>query len=98
MCVRPDRDSPIPPQNETASAMFEAATFKAAMQDDEWGEEREETWNRRLRGLEEWVCELLIKNQELRMSLRNDTANDIRRRSREKPLTTIECDIYDSPP
>ena len=34
-------------------------------------EEREEHWRSRLQSLEEWVCLLLIKNQELRMSLLN---------------------------
>jgi hypothetical protein len=31
-----------------------------------------------LRGLQECVCELLIKNQQLRMALREQTAKDLR--------------------
>lgn len=33
------------------------------------GQVLEEEWQERLRFLEQWVCELLIKNQQLRMSL-----------------------------
>jgi hypothetical protein len=55
--------------------MFEIDAFQAELQVDERLDDREEIWNRRLRSLEEWVCVLLIKNQELRMSLRNDIAN-----------------------
>ena len=98
MCVRQDRDSLAPSQTETASAMFEVDPFKSEQQGDEQGEKREETWNRRLRSLEEWICELLIKNQELRMSLRNDTANNnLRRQNSEEPLITTEGEVYDSP-
>jgi hypothetical protein len=38
-----------------------------------WPEQRslvlEDEWQERLRYLEQWICELLIKNQQLRMSL-----------------------------
>lgn len=44
------------------------------MQYEEAGEEQEE-WRRGLHGLQEWICELLIQNQELRMSLRNSGTN-----------------------
>jgi len=91
MCVRQDQDSPLPPQHETASALFGVNTFKAERQDDERRDDREETWNRRLRSLEEWICELLIRNQELRMSLRNENANN-------DLWGLSEGDIYDSPP
>ena len=98
MCVRQSQDSLVPSQTETASAMFEVDPFKAEQQEEEQGEKRGETWNRRLRSLEEWVCELLIKNQELRMSLRNDTANNnLRRRNSEEPSITTEGDAYGSP-
>jgi len=76
MRVRPNSDSPIPSRHETTSAMFEINPSNAELQDDEPGNDQEQTWKRRLRSLEEWVCELLIKNQELRMSLPNDTANN----------------------
>ncbi len=99
MSVRQDQDSPVPSQNETASALFGINTFKAELEDDERRDDREESWNRRLRSLEEWVCVLLIRNQELRMSLRNDTANsNPRKPSCEKQSITSEGDTFDSPP
>ena len=99
MSVRQDPDSPVPSQNETASALFGINTFKAELQDDERRDDREEIWNRRLRSLEEWVCVLLIKNQELRMSLRNDIANsNPRKPSCERQSITSESDTSDSPP
>ena len=99
MSVRQDQDSPVPSQNETASALFGINTFKAELQDDEHRDDQEEIWNRRLRSLEEWVCVLLIKNQELRMSLRNDIANsNPRKPSCEKQSITSEGDTFDSPP
>jgi hypothetical protein len=98
MCFRQNRDSLVPSQTETDSAMYEVYPFKAEQQDDEQGEKREETWNRRLRSLEECVCELLIKNQELRMSLLNDTANNnLRRLNSGDPSITTEGEVYDSP-
>ena len=99
MSVRQDQDSPVPSQNETASALFGINTLKAELQDDEHRDDREEIWNRRLRSLEEWVCVLLIKNQELRMSLRNDIANsNPRKPSCEKQSITSEGGTFDSPP
>ena len=38
---------------------------------EEPGQEREEDWHRILHSLQKCICELLIKNQELRMSLLN---------------------------
>ena len=35
-----------------------------------------EEWQDHLRSLEQWVCELLIKNQELRMALESATAQE----------------------
>ena len=35
-----------------------------------------EEWQDHLRSLEQWVCELLIKNQELRMALQSATAQE----------------------
>ena len=32
-----------------------------------------EEWHDRLRALEQWICELLIENQRLRMLLRKET-------------------------
>jgi hypothetical protein len=33
---------------------------------------QEEFWQDRMRSLEQWICELLIKNQQLRMSISRD--------------------------
>jgi hypothetical protein len=43
--------------------------FNAELQHDKPGQEREEEWQQRLCNLQEWICHLLIKNQQLRMSL-----------------------------
>ena len=37
---------------------------------------REEEWRERLRCAQQWICELLIKNQQLRMSLESATARE----------------------
>jgi len=37
---------------------------------------RPEEWQDHLRSLQQWVCELLIKNQELRMALESATAQE----------------------
>jgi hypothetical protein len=37
---------------------------------------REEEWQERLRCAQQWVCELLIKNQQLRMSLESAKARE----------------------
>ena len=36
--------------------------------------QRPEEWQDHLRGLQQWVCELLIKNQELRLALESAIA------------------------
>jgi hypothetical protein len=33
---------------------------------------QEELWQDRLRSLQQWICELLIENQKLRMSISRD--------------------------
>ena len=35
-----------------------------------------ERWRTRLQGLQDWICELLIKNQQLRMSLESAKARE----------------------
>jgi len=35
-----------------------------------------EEWQDHLRSLQRWICELLIKNQELRMALESATAQE----------------------
>jgi hypothetical protein len=48
---------------------------KAGLQNDERDHEREEDWQQRLRSLQECICELLIQNQQLRMSLLDSATN-----------------------
>jgi hypothetical protein len=51
------------------------AAFDPEPRDDQPDHEREEAWEQRLRSLQEWICELLIKNQQLRMSLLASSSN-----------------------
>ena len=48
-----------------------SAGLRHAQRDKAQKEERglEAEWQEKLRSLEQWICELLIKNQRLRMSL-----------------------------
>jgi hypothetical protein len=39
-------------------------------QQPEFGQEKH--WQNRLRSLQQWICELLIENQQLRMSISRD--------------------------
>jgi len=58
----------------TASAQRQTDALEPRMQYEEPGQEREE-WRQSLHSLRGWICELLIKNQELRMSLLDSAAN-----------------------
>ena len=49
--------------------------FDAEPHEDQPDLGREEAWEQRLRSLQQWICELLIKNQELRMSLLASSSN-----------------------
>jgi hypothetical protein len=70
MCNRPHQepfadslpgiDSPLQPLT---------VAVNAGSQNDLSSQEREEEWQRRVLGLQEWIAELLIRNQQLRMSL-----------------------------
>jgi hypothetical protein len=42
--------------------------------EEERGSEAE--WQEKLRSLEQWICELLIKNQRLRMSLESTVTSE----------------------
>jgi hypothetical protein len=68
MCDRQFRESLAPPSASSDSAQGHTDIVERE-------EERDEDWHHRLRSLEEWICELLIKNQELRMSLLDSTTN-----------------------
>jgi len=72
-CDRQNRESHVESAACTTRAPRETDAVEARMQYEEPGQEREENWRRSLHSLQEWICELLIKNQELRMSLLNST-------------------------
>jgi hypothetical protein len=59
----------------TALAQRQIDAVEASMQYEEPGREREEDWRRSLHSLQECICELLIRNQELRMSLLDSSTN-----------------------
>ena len=69
MCDGQHRESHVQLPCCTPSAPRHLDADMARMQHDEPGQEREEDLRRRLNSLQEFVCELLIQNQELRMSL-----------------------------
>jgi hypothetical protein len=71
MCDRQHRESLAPPPNFTASVWRQTDVVEPRMQYDEPCQEREGDWRQSLRSLQECICELLIRNQELRMSLLN---------------------------
>jgi hypothetical protein len=49
---------------------------EATSQFEQSREEREEEWRRSLRSLQELICELLMQNQQLRMSLLESATHD----------------------
>jgi hypothetical protein len=69
MCDRQHRDCHVPLNGCTASAWRQTNADTPKMQCEEPCEEREEDWRRSLHSLQECICDLLIRNQELRMSL-----------------------------
>jgi hypothetical protein len=69
MCDCQHRESHAPLPGCTASVHIQSHAVEAKTQCEEPGQEREEDLLRSLHTLQECVCELLIKNQELRMSL-----------------------------
>jgi hypothetical protein len=75
MCDRQHRESHAPLPSCTASAQPQSDAVETRMQYEEPGQEREEDLRRSLHSLQEFVCELLIQNQELRMSLLASTGN-----------------------
>jgi hypothetical protein len=80
MCDCQHRESHAQPSACIDSAKRHAGGFKAELQYEQPGEEQEELAALCVRNLQEWICELLIRNQELRMSLLDLTTN---RQSRE---------------
>jgi len=55
------------------SPQRKADVMEARTQFEQPGDEQEEMGRKRLHRLQEWICELLITNQELRMLLLNST-------------------------
>ena len=75
MCDRQHRESHAPLTECTASAQRQTDAVEPRMRFEGPDQEREEDWRRSLHSLQECICELLIRNQELRMSLL-DSAHD----------------------
>lgn len=63
------------PSYSSSAAQLRTDAVELTMQCEEPFDERENNWRCRLHCLEEWICLLLIKNQELRMSLLNSGTN-----------------------
>jgi len=62
------RESHGPLPGSTPSTRRQTDAVEVRMQCEEPGQERED-WRRSLHSLQECICELLIRNQELRMLL-----------------------------
>jgi hypothetical protein len=75
MCDRQHRESLAPSPACTASEQCQTEAAEARPQSGRPGEEREKTSYQNLNSLQEWICVLLIKNQELRMSLMDSATN-----------------------
>jgi len=75
MCDRQHRESHAPLLGCSASEQNQAYAVEARMQYDEPGQEREQDWRRSLHSLQERLCELLIQNEEPRMSLLDSATN-----------------------
>ena len=69
MCDHQHRHSHIPLHGYAASACRQTDADALRMQSEEPCEEQEEDWRHRLHNLQDCICDLLIRNQELRMSL-----------------------------
>jgi hypothetical protein len=59
----------ITPLQPLASRVIEGPQYEKPAQGPE-------EWQNLLRGLQQWVCELLIKNQQLRMALESAAAQE----------------------
>jgi hypothetical protein len=75
MCDRQHRESHTPFPDRTVWTRGKKDAVETGMQYEEPGQEREEYWRRSLHSLQECICELLIRNQELRMSLLDSATN-----------------------
>ena len=75
MCDCRHRDPFATPTACAASEPRQTDGVEARTQYDRPGDEREDTDGQSLHSLQKWICELLIKNQELRMSLLDSETN-----------------------
>jgi len=75
MCDHQHRESLAPSLGCTASPQRQTNAVGAKLQYEQPGEQWEEMGRLSLHSLQRWICELLIKNQELRMLL-PDSATD----------------------
>jgi len=75
MCDHQHRESLAPWPGCTTSAQRQTDAVEPRIQYERLGKEREEDWRRSLHSLQECVCELLSRNQELRMLLLDSAAN-----------------------
>jgi hypothetical protein len=73
MCDRQQRESNDTFPGRISSAQPQTDGGEETMRFEGHGQEREEYWGRTLHRLQECICELLIRNQELRMSLLDST-------------------------
>ena len=70
LCATPQHlESLVPSPACTISAQRQTDSVEPRMRYEEPSQEREEDWRRSLHSLQECICELLIRNQELRMLL-----------------------------
>ena len=51
------------------SSQRSASASAAGLRQQKWRQEQEKEWDRHLRKLQQCICDLLIKNQQLRQSL-----------------------------
>lgn len=75
MCDRQLRESHAPLPRGTASAQRQTDAVDPRMQREGPRHEEEDDWRRSLNTLQECICELLIRNQELRMLLLDSATN-----------------------
>ena len=71
-CFAQAHGGPVPRLQRSTNTSVAGSRFEQPNQ------QLEEEWQDRLRSLQRWICELLIKNQQLRMSLELATAADER--------------------
>jgi hypothetical protein len=61
------------PPGDIEPAQSLACVSAAGWQQQRWRQEQEKEWEGHLRNLQQCICELLIKNQQLRVSLMSAT-------------------------